>query len=376
MSDRRILFHINSLGIGGAERVVSVLSSEFVSRGYEVMVATEWTSEKEYPLLPSIKRINVGLSKEEEAKGRLFKIVRRYTKLRETVKKEQPDVVISFCNKANFRASQALRGLKTKLVVSVRNDPAKDYAPFKLATGIMENRADGCVFQTEDAAKFFSDKLQKKSRVIFNPLTDKYIRENEFQYDASKHSESKTIVTFGRITYQKNHMLLIKAFERIMDDAPEALLKMYGDVQDPDLNLEIKKYLKEHKLEDRVELLSATDDVISELKKAYMFVLSSDYEGMPNALIEAMAMGIPCISTDCPCGGPRALADSVRADRAGDGVLLVPVSDVDAMSEAMLKLINEPSKADELSKNGRTVRELLAPVRIADEWIDFIQGLK
>ena len=165
---------------------------------------------------------------------------------------------------------------------------------------------------------------------------------------------------------------------------PEASLKIFGDVQDNDLYKDIQNYLKEHRLEERVEILPATDDVISELKKAYMFVLSSDYEGMPNSLIEALSMGIPCISTDCPCGGPGELLtmplktkdEDEVFDATGERLVLVPVCDADAMSEAMLELINNPSGANELSKKGRTVRKQLAPDKIADEWLEFIQKVK
>lgn len=368
LNNKLILFHINSLGRGGAERVVSILSAEFLKRGFEVGIATEWESEKEYPLAPGIKRYNVGLSEEDEKKGRISKILRRYTNLRNLVKSIKPGTVISFCNKANFRASVALRNLPTKLIVSVRNNPAVDYAPFGIATKIMKKRADGCVFQTPDARDFFGEEFARRSTVIFNPLSDEYAEENDFRYQTGSFlkNEIKYIFIVGRLTRQKNPILLLQAFNRLRDDLPDFGIKIYGDTQESDVVNELKTFVRDNALEDRVLFEGVSDRIIDELKKAYMFVLSSDYEGMPNALIEAMSLGLPCISTDCPCGGPAQLIVD------GENGLLVPVGDADRLADAIYKLATDANMAERIASNAKQIKDKLAKEKIADEWIEFI----
>lgn len=363
----KIVFHLNSLGRGGAERVVSILANEFATLGHDVTIATEWVSDNEYNIPKDVKRINVGLTAEDEAKGRLVKIIKRYTNLRKFAKEEAPDVLISFCNKANFRASVALLGLDTKLITSVRNDPVKDYLPYKLSTKIMIGRANGCVFQTPDAQEFFGPEFAKKSAIIMNPLSEAFSKETEFCYSPER---EKTILTAGRISSQKNQMLLVKAFNSIKDDAPEAVLKIFGDTQEKSVRRELEQYIKENNLEERVHLMGLSENMIEELKRAYMFVLSSDYEGLPNALMEAMSLGIPCISTDCPCGGSRELI------KQGVSGILTPVGDVDALAEEMLELIQNEKEAQTLSKEAVKIKVDLQPNVIAQKWLNFIDKVK
>ena len=379
----KIVFHLNSLGRGGAERVVSILSKEFATLGHDVTIATEWVSDNEYTISEDVKRVNVGLTPEDESKNRFSKIIKRYTNLREFVKKEKPDVLISFCNKANFRAAVTLQGLDVKLITSVRNDPQKDYAPYKLSTSIMKKRADGCVFQTPDAMDYFGANFAKKSVIILNPLSEDFATETGFEYSTETWGKKlsdekmpdtsvsrKNIVTAGRISYQKNHMLLVKAFNAIKDDAPEAVLKIFGDTQDSEVKRELEEFIKANDLEERVFLMGLSDRVIEELKQAYMFVLSSDYEGLPNALMEAMSLGLPCISTDCPCGGSRELIEQ------GINGILTPVGDIEALADAMLKLIQDQDEAQKLASEASKIKNKLQPEVIAQKWLEFIDKVK
>lgn len=363
----KILFHINSLGHGGAERVVSVLSSEFADLGHEVLVATQWRSDNEYALSDKVTRLDVEDNVDNKSKGRIGRIIDRYLMVRKCIKKVNPDVVISFCNKANFRCSVAMLGMKTPLVVSVRNDPQRDYKPYRFSTMIMERKASGCVFQTPDAKAFFSNKLQNKSRIIINPLSEKYVLD-DWRYSADEwNRKDKTIISVGRLCEQKNQIMLLKAFGKIAKQHPESVLKVFGGFQDEEYVKSLETIIKENELEGQVFLNRDIDDISSELKKAYMFVLSSDYEGMPNALLEALSMGLPSISTDCPCGGPRLLMK--------DTGILVPVKDSDSMADAMDRLLNDVNLADEYSKEAIKIKEKALPSVVAKEWLDFITNI-
>lgn len=366
MDNKKILFHINSLGKGGAERVVSVLSGFFAADGCDVIIVTLWRAEEEYDLAADVRRINLGDAWQNKTLGRLQLAVRRLTDFRHVLKKEKPDIVISFCKKANFRCSYAMLGIKTPLLTSVRNDPKVDYLPYKTARRIMEKRASGCVFQTSEAMKCFSGAFQKKSRVIWNPIDKKYLEEKENRNFAEC---GDYIVTVGRLASQKNQLLLLKAFKRIAHDFPQISVKIYGEESEAGMKEKILCYIKENHLENRVKLMGQCSCLEDEIRDAALFVLPSDYEGMPNALIEAMVMGLPVISTDCPCGGPGELIEH------GVSGYLIPVGAEKKLADAMRLLLTDRELAGKLSVNAKKIADKVNPDIIYQEWKDYVDSL-
>ena len=375
MTKKKILFHINSLGKGGAERVVSVLSRYFAEDGYEVVIVTLWRAGEEYELSKAVRRIDLGELAAGRRGGRRLLALRRFTDLRSVIRREQPGIVISFCVKANFRSAFAMLGMKTPLLVSVRNDPKTDYAPHAGATKWMERKACGCVFQTEEARQFFSPDFQKKSRVIWNPIDEKYLlagQKSQMQRtenDKEQDTRLNRIVTVGRISRQKNHMLLLRAFCRIKDQFPDMVLQIYGEEGESGVKEELESYMADKRLEERVLFMGQNSSLEKELREAALFVLPSDYEGMPNALMEAMVLGLPVIATDCPCGGVAALIE--------DGVsgLLVPVGDENRLAEAMARLLGERELARSMAENAAKVAEKVSPLRIYKEWKEYVETL-
>jgi len=364
MGKAKLLFHINSMGKGGAERVVSVLSGCFAADGYEVVIVTLWRAPEEYELPQGVKRINLGDRFQGKEPGRLYLTASRFLDLRKAVKRENPDLVISFCNKANFRCSYSLLGMKVPLLVSVRNDPRVDYFPYKRAVKRMERRASGCVFQTADAMSCFDQDFQRRSQVIWNPVDDKYLSAGERTGE-----RLPVIVTVGRLSAQKNQLLLLKAFHRIMDDFPNYTLQIYGEESEAGARDKLLQYITGQDMEGRVKLMGQSSRLEEEIRNAALFVLPSDYEGMPNALIEAMVMGIPSVSTDCPCGGPGELIEN------GISGYLVPAGGEEQMAEAMKKLLQDPGLAEEVGEAGRKIREKVSPEKIYGEWKAFAERL-
>ena len=173
----KIMFHLNCLEQGGAERVVSTLANYFAEYGYEVIIATEWTAKNEFSIHNKIKRIHVGLTKRQEQHTHLIQVLDRIINLRRLIRKEKPDVVIAFAKKANYRALIASIFTKQKVMVSVRTNPYLHYVTKgdKILIPLIYKRAAGNVFQTEGAKSFFSKKIQTKSRIILNPINNKYI---------------------------------------------------------------------------------------------------------------------------------------------------------------------------------------------------------
>lgn len=363
----KILFHLNSMGHGGAERVVGILCSSFVQKGEEVVLATQWESQNEYPVDPRVRRIHVGLTERDTGKGRLAKMLTRYFRLRKCIRKEKPDIVISFCNKANFRCAFAMLGMNVPLLVSVRNDPVKDYAPYKIPTWYMQGKAAGCVFQTPDAMHFFSKKFQNKSRIIFNPLSGTFMETAGKGLPPAE--RKKEIVTAGRISRQKNQLLLLRAFCSVAGKFPEYRLKIYGAVQEKDVYRELCLYADENGLRDKVCFMGETDTLYDEIRDAAAFVLSSDYEGMPNALIEAMALGLPCIATDCPCGGPAVLIENNVSG------ILVPTGSQEALEKALCAVLSDPAMAGRMGGNAKGILEKVRPDKICEEWVAFIKEI-
>lgn len=380
---RKIMFHLNSLGKGGAERVVSLLANEFVKDGTEVVIATEWYSEEEYDLDSKVKRIHAGLSKVQEKGSRTAKQWYRMENLRKVLLQEKPDVLLSFCVKANYRAMMAATGTGIPVIVSVRNDPKIDYVGKvnSLMNKLFLNRAAGCVFQTEEAQEFFDDILQKKSIIICNPVNEKYLK-------ATRKTPEKKIVCVGRLVAQKNQMLLVNAFEKILENYPDYHLYLYGDGSDDECKEELLQYVEEKevktvtwqaeddgsvkkgiliKLKNRVHFMGLSSTLETDMADAAMFVLPSNYEGMPNALMEAMALGLPVISTDCPCGGSRYW---ITHGQTGQ---LVPVKNVEEMAKAIEFYIENPAKAEKMGAEARKRLQEATIDKIFKQWKLYIR---
>lgn len=286
----------------------------------------------------------------------------RLKKIRNAVKKLSPDVVISFMSETNIDVCFALFGMSIPIIVSERNDPKID--PQSKIKQIMRKIAyikpKGFVFQTPDAQAYFSKKIQKKSKVVLNPLTGTLP-------DPFKDEREKRIVAVGRLNKQKNFPMLIDAFSEFVKNHPEYVLEIYGEGV---LGEQLKKYIDRKNLTDKVILKGFCKDVHEKILSAEMFVMSSDFEGMPNALLEALAIGLPCISTDCPCGGPRMLIKSY------ENGILVPIKDSEKMLEAMEFMVNNPDKAREMSINAVNVRKRADVDTITKEWLEFVDLYK
>jgi len=332
------------------------LANEF-SAEHDCFLVTTNRVENEYITLDRVKRYDLGIAREGSFLKRNVKII---SGLRKILKNERPDILISFMAEPNFRAIMATRLLGIKTLVSVRNDPNREYGSrlFKILAKLLYRKADGIVFQTEDAKNWFPKSIQKKSDIIYNQVAMKF-------YETTVCEDARDIVTTGRLTPQKNHRLLIDAFASIADKVEDNLI-IYGKGE---LEDELREHIKTLALEGRVLLPGPVSDVPDVLSRAKLFVMSSDYEGMPNSLMEAMAVGLPCISTDCPCGGPRELIEDKKSG------ILFPVGDKDALADAMLRLLSEEGLRRDMSKAAKTAAERFLPERVFAEWKSYVDNI-
>ena len=350
----KICFYINKLGDGGAERVIANLANS-LSFDHEIVVINSFRHEAEYPLSEKVRHVYID---NNAFKSTIRKNFHRISFLRSFLKKEKPDVAISFMREPNFRLLLASFGLKTKVIVSCRNDPRKEYKGFvgRLIVKTLFPLAKGYVFQTEEAKQWFSKKIQNKSSVILNAVKDDF-------FAVDYNGEKSGIVSVGRLTKQKNHRLLISAYAKISPFIQDKLV-IYGQGE---LEEELKMFALECGLQNRVVFAGQIDNVSNIIGQYKLFVLSSDYEGMPNALMEAMAVGLPCISTDCPCGGPRAIIHNLE-----NGVL-VRVGDKDEMASSILKIIEDKGLQQRISENAKLfANNEFNSKKIVQKWEEYI----
>lgn len=358
-----IVCYINKISDGGAERVMSVLANSLADRGHAVTLVADYATPKEYPLVSGVDRIILdGDFTEVSSKGRVMRQLRRIVKLRYMCQKKKADILVSFMSEGNARAILATRFLRTKNLISVRLDPKISYKgrAAKIMAKVLYPLADGCVFQTKDAQSWFSPKIQKRSQVIFNPVSDAFYRVEPVE------EHTKRIVTCGRLDRQKRFDLLIDAFAKVCEEFADYKLEIYGQ---GNLEAELQERINALGKQDRITLMGRCEDIPNAIKDAGLFVLSSDYEGLPNALMEAMALGLPVISTDCGGGGARALIDHGK-----DG-LIVPCDDVDALAGAIRESLRD---SETMMCRGQCAREKAAGFaadRIVNQWVAYIQDI-
>ncbi len=355
---RKITFYIDSMGLGGANRVMANLVNYFHNNGYDVCLINDVSltgENEEYPIPDGIKRCIIDNDCKHD--NSISKQLHRLKAIRKIVKDNDAEVIVSFMGPPNIRMLLATLGMKVKKVVSVRNDPYREYG-----TGIKRffartifGLADTCVFQTEEAKAYFPTGVKKKAKVILNPVKENFYR--------TKRSDTvRDIVSIGRLFPQKNHELLIRAFAKVADFCPNENLYIYGEGP---LRKELQNLIAELNLQNRVFLPGSITDVNEKLSKAKLFVLSSDYEGMPNGLMEAMACGVPVISTDCPCGGPRYLL--------GDNEygLLVPCNSAEKLAEAIPTMLSEDHCVS-YSRKARERAGIFEPGLIFRQWEEYL----
>jgi GalNAc-alpha-(1->4)-GalNAc-alpha-(1->3)-diNAcBac-PP-undecaprenol alpha-1,4-N-acetyl-D-galactosaminyltransferase len=295
------------------------------------------------------------------------RIVRRFIQLKNIIKRiklYRPDVIISFLNMPNFLSVLAGKLSHVPVIISERGDPYQCNSLTDKIFHYIYRFANGAVFQTDGAKNFFNKELQKKSCVIANPvfIKDETITAN---LDSPK-NEISFVARFEN--KQKRQDIMIEAFKIVNEKYPEMVLKFYGDGPDEDY---IKDTAYNMGLKEKVIFMGLSGNPTNDIKDSRMFVLTSDYEGIPNTLIEAMAIGMPVVSTDCSPGGAKMLIE--------DGVngLLVPIRDSAAIAQAIIKYIENPKLAKRCGNEAKQIKVKYTPARIIGEWknyIDFIVG--
>lgn len=354
---KKIAFVIEHLYGGGAERVTAALANELCGKaGCEIhLIVYSQDPQHNFPTDSRIIWHEVHCMQG----SRLNRILSRVKLLRETVKMISPDCVVSLGSPLIVAPlSAAMLGLRIPLVLSERNDPKRfpENRWHRILRMLYYTQCDGLVFQTKQARDYFPAFMIRKSSVICNPITGKLPPRHEGKRE-------KRIVNFCRLVPQKNLSLLIHAFSDIAGIFPEYILQIYGDGP---LRQQLEEQIASLGLEGRVFLCGKSNHIYDDIRTAALFVSSSDYEGISNSMLEALALGVPTVCTDCPAGGAG------ETIRNGENGLLVPVADRAALAGAMTQVLKDEALAEKMSLAGTQLRQALCVGEIAKEWLAVI----
>ncbi len=349
----KLTFFIGGLYGGGAERVCCNLASFLSDKKHDIEILSMAEEEQTYPLNADVKV--TPLIKNSERKNGLYNFVLRYNRLRRYMKSQKEVEAYVVMLPITTIMMLMLRGkTKSKLIASERVDPNSYPKWQKILLKKLAKRCDAHISQTDVIRSWYGNSLtEDKAKIIPNAINPDFLVP---PYDGER---KKNIVAVGRLNPQKNFKMLINAFNEVQKSYPDYTLTIYGKGAEEE---NLKNQVAQLGLTDKIKLPGQVNNVGEVIKDSAMFVLSSDYEGMPNALMEAMALGLPCISADCGGGGARALINN------GENGLLIPIGDCDALIKAMTKLLEDKAFAEKISKNAVKIQQKLAPDVIYGKW--------
>jgi GalNAc-alpha-(1->4)-GalNAc-alpha-(1->3)-diNAcBac-PP-undecaprenol alpha-1,4-N-acetyl-D-galactosaminyltransferase len=361
----RILFFVSSMHAGGAERVAATLASGWARRGDSVTLAPTYTKKGScfYSLNPAVRLVWV--ADRMGWLGRtLFPSLSKWFAIRRLVRESNPDVIISFLTNVNVVILFATRGLGVPVIVCERTNPA-----FSSSAGTFLQRlrrfsypwADAVVLQSQDSVDAFKQMVPrvKTLLVVPNPLPPD-LRDVDIT-PAVPAPARRLVLGMGRLVPSKRFDALIQAFAALATDYPDWDLVIWGDGPQRD---ELIQQIQETGLASRISLPGRTEQPWQEMAKADIFVLTSQVEGFPNVLLEAMALGRACVTVDCP-SGPRELSQD------GKYALLTPLDDQPALCRAMAQLMDDSTLRDVMGRHAAaSVQERYGLPEIMLRWDD------
>ncbi len=357
----KLLFLNTNIGYGGASKMIVWVANQCVKKGHDVTFLTYRDKKVCQTLNPQVKLVQESLEVENGCRNTIATV----KWLHKFINTYRFDLGVAFLSPSILRMAIAAKCTKMKVVFSQRGDPyyADKYKSIKSeAVNLLNtwafNQADGYVFQTQMAQAYYDKAIQNRSVVIPNPI--RQMQRTEERCGNIRNS----FVAVGRLDLkQKRQDLMIEAFNIISAKYPDFKLEIYGDGEDKE---KVKLLAASNK---NIHLMGKTSNVVEAIQNAWATILSSDFEGIPNALLESMSLGVPSISTDCSPGGAAML---IRNKENG---LLTPRGDVKALAEAMEYTILHHEETEEMAIVGQEVNELYSEDKISDRWNSFLDNV-
>ena len=390
--NKKIYIVLHTLSIGGAERHASSIANYLAEHGYSVTIVLLDDNTVSYDLLKSVSVVAlcdleypirtrffkpdlfsaVKLKAYEAFSKTKYQVFDKYLYLQanyiskmecffSTVKGIRGSTVISFMPIPNLVCSAVKRRFKFRLILGEFNSPHLEFAADSPENELKKKffpNADGFVFQTEEQKEFYDYLSSVKKIIIPNPI-------EEIAVQPFEGSRRKEVVNFCRLAKAKNIPLLIESFSRIASEYPAYSLVIFGDGPEKD---NIIRCIKKFGLDERVRLFPFERNVLERVRESAMFVSSSDREGISNSMLEAMAIGLPVICTDCPAGGARMMI------KPYENGIIVPVNDPDALYQAMKYMIEHPVDAAKMAQKATSIKETLRKEVILEKWKSFIES--
>lgn len=332
---------------GGAERVATLLANYLANKKYEVYFYAVYSGKREYYI---DERVNYHYCNTKAKFGPL-RMLERAIKVRKFILKNQIDTMISFV----YMEGLFLVGSKQiKKIYSLRNDPvkARDTKLQKKLRDKIYQKADCIVFQTPDARDYFGPPIRDRGTVIPNPVKP------ELPYWNSE-GHGKEILAAGRLTAQKNFAMLIEGFAAFAGKHPEYRLTICGEGE---LKASLTAQAKQLGVEDKISFPGFVADIHRRMRDAEIYVSTSDYEGISNSMLEALAIGVPTVCTDCPAGGAAMFI------RSGENGILIPTGDTRALTEALSSIADSPDQCRKFSSQSVKIRNTLDVDKICSQW--------
>ncbi len=346
----RVALIVPSLEAGGAERVLALLAPALAARGHEVSLVTLADADTDfYDVAAPVRRVGLGVLEP----GRRPPLLRGPSRLRRWLRREQPDVAVSFILKMNLVTLLAVAGLGVPVIVSERVDRLyPTAAPLRMLRRTLYPRAATLVVQTDAAARSFAG-LAARLRTIPNPVPVAPDAPG-----AAGPDDPPLLLGVGRLHEQKGFDLLLRAFASLPPELAPWRLELHGEGP---RRAELTALAGELGVADRVALPGRTTEIDDVYRRASLFVLSSRWEGFPNVLVEAMARGLPCVSFACPSGPDEIIRD-------GEDGILVPDGAVEALAGALARAMTSPELRAHLAAAAPAVAERFSVEAVTDRW--------
>ena len=358
----KVLFASGNLCDGGAQRVISVVSSELAEKGHDITLLLYSRNEKEYPISEKVKIISLAENFNDYQK---ISGLKRIKLIRKILKQVKPEIAVGFLE-GGYGLYLSSFGLRMKKVSSARINPKYIVEQKGLRAFINKRwfkKSNAIVLQTESQINFVPKSWEKKSVVIPNPVSVLALQTEIQNYN----DNCERIIMVGRLDDQKNYSMAIEAIRLVKEEYPNIKLDIFGKGNQEESLL---KEIEEKGLADNISLKGWTQNAVQELCQYDLYLMTSNYEGMPNALMEAMAVGLPCISTDCETGPADLIEDGVNG-------YLVPVGDALALANRIKNVI-KMSKEDR-EKMGCLARQNMQEnynnQAIASKWEELFERL-
>lgn len=378
--NKKVIFLIPTLSMGGGERVVSELSLSLPDPIERIIVL--FKNEVFYPYKGKLIPLNISLS--NNPFFRIYYLFVAVLRFRKIIKAENPDYIISFGVPANI-----INILSSKKTI-LRIDTFLSYLPgniYKFLIKIFYNKSSKIICVSKASAKDLIDNFrikEEKVKVIYNPLDIKKIQNlalEPLEPEYEKIFDKPVMISIGRLTKGKNHSRLIRTFKEVKNIVKEAQLVILGTGE---LESDLRKNIKDFGLENDIHLLGRQRNPFKFLAKSKAFVLFSSQEGLPYVILEAMACGLPIISTDCKAGPREILAPETDINKETKDIeyaefgILIPAFDnknsvfltksEESLKRAMTEILTNKNLADNLAKKSLQRAEDFDIKKIINEW--------